>query len=282
MFYLQSLHSQMYAEVKDGSNQEGTSVVLNPFNGKCSQMWVYENGAICNKPSRSDLVMTVREADEKIVMSRYRSAAEQTWIFEDDYTVQNGNKAVLDVREGSKNPGTELIVFRKHGGSNQKFRVVPIEIEKICIPPTSQDSEMPFYLQCLNSFKCVEAREVAVMAQFTGRTNQQWIYTQGRIQNKRSGRFLTIENGLHRKIILSEARASGGQTWKLNPDGTISAEDGKVLDVSCNSVSEGATLIAYQRNGDKNQLFMLRFVGMMKKNRLPIQQLAALALGNSD
>ncbi|XP_069681491.1 uncharacterized protein [Periplaneta americana] len=275
MFYLQSLHSQMYAEVKDGNNQAGTSVVLNPFNGKSSQMWVYENGAICNKPSRFNLVMMVQEADEKIVMGRSRSTAAQTWIFEDDYTVQNGNNLVLDVRGSCKKSGTELIAYRKHGGSNQKFRVVPIEIEKICIPPTSQDSEMAFYLQCLNSFKCVEAREVAVMAEFTGRANQQWIYTEGRIQNRRSGLFLTVEDGLDRKIVLRQARASGEQRWELNPDGTISAENGAVLDVRGNSVTEGAALIAFRRHGGKNQLFMLRLAGMMHEVRTPLEQRAA-------
>jgi hypothetical protein len=33
---------------------------------------------------------------------------------------------VLDVPKGSKEAGTHVIAFKKHGGPNQKFRIVPI------------------------------------------------------------------------------------------------------------------------------------------------------------
>lgn len=50
----------------------------------------------------------------------------QKWHFDDDFTIRNEDGMVLDVQKGSKEAGTKVIAFKKHGGPNQKFRVVPI------------------------------------------------------------------------------------------------------------------------------------------------------------
>jgi hypothetical protein len=52
--------------------------------------------------------------------------AKQKWYFDDDFTVRNDDGMVLDVQKGSKEAGTQVIAFKKHGGPNQKFRIVPI------------------------------------------------------------------------------------------------------------------------------------------------------------
>ena len=50
----------------------------------------------------------------------------QKWFFDDDFTIRNEEGVVLDIPKGSKEAGTQVIAFKKHGGPNQKFRIVPI------------------------------------------------------------------------------------------------------------------------------------------------------------
>jgi hypothetical protein len=52
--------------------------------------------------------------------------AKQKWYFDDDFTIRNEEGMVLDVSKGSKEACTQVIAFKKHGGQNQRFRIVPI------------------------------------------------------------------------------------------------------------------------------------------------------------
>jgi hypothetical protein len=66
------------------------------------------------------------DSDGRIVMVEPSGTAKQKWHFDDDFTVRNEDGLVLDVQKGSKEAGAKVIAFKKHGGPNQKFRVVPI------------------------------------------------------------------------------------------------------------------------------------------------------------
>jgi hypothetical protein len=59
-------------------------------------------------------------------MAEPSGTATQKWYFDDDFTVRNEDGIVLDVQKGSKEAGTHVIAFNKHGGPNQKFRIVPV------------------------------------------------------------------------------------------------------------------------------------------------------------
>ena len=75
------------------------------------------------------LVVDVHEG-EKVILAERNDTASQNWAFGEDFTIANDLGVVLDIARGSKEPGTEIIAFKKHGGTNQQFRVVPVNKTK--------------------------------------------------------------------------------------------------------------------------------------------------------
>jgi len=48
-FYIQSTHSGKYLDVRGGSKEKGTPVIIYDFNGGKNQQWIYKNGRIASK-----------------------------------------------------------------------------------------------------------------------------------------------------------------------------------------------------------------------------------------
>ncbi len=52
----------------------------------------------------------------------------QQWFFKADGTIESGiQDLVLDVRDDLLTPGAPLTVYLKHGGDNQKFKIVTMK-----------------------------------------------------------------------------------------------------------------------------------------------------------
>lgn len=123
-FYIQSVNSGLYLDVKGDQESAGAEVIVYDFHGKRNQQWKYNNGMIFSK--LNNLVLDV-DSNDRIIMVEPSGTAKQKWHFDDDFTVRNEAGTVLDVQKGSKEAGTKVIAFKKHGGPNQRFRVVPID-----------------------------------------------------------------------------------------------------------------------------------------------------------
>ena len=50
-FYIQSVHSGKYLDVRGGSKEKGTPIILYEFNGGKNQQWTYKKGMIVSKLS---------------------------------------------------------------------------------------------------------------------------------------------------------------------------------------------------------------------------------------
>lgn len=48
-FYIQSVHSGKYLDVRGGSKEKGTQVIIYDFNGGKNQQWTYKKGRIVSK-----------------------------------------------------------------------------------------------------------------------------------------------------------------------------------------------------------------------------------------
>lgn len=48
-FYIQSVHSGKYLDVKGSNKSKGTEVVIYDFNGGKNQQWTYKKGMIVSK-----------------------------------------------------------------------------------------------------------------------------------------------------------------------------------------------------------------------------------------
>ncbi|KAJ9593321.1 hypothetical protein L9F63_015141 [Diploptera punctata] len=125
-FYIESVHSGKYLDVKDASEEQGAEVVLFDFHGNKNQQWKYKNGMIYSK--LNGLVMDIANNEDggKIIMWNPHGGDNQQWIFERDFTIRSGLGTVMDVHGASTDNCTNIVGFSKHGGDNQKFRIVPV------------------------------------------------------------------------------------------------------------------------------------------------------------
>ena len=48
-FYIQSLHSGKYLDVRGGSREKGAQIIIYEFNGGKNQQWSYKRGMIVSK-----------------------------------------------------------------------------------------------------------------------------------------------------------------------------------------------------------------------------------------
>jgi hypothetical protein len=48
-FYIQSVHSGKYLDIRGASKDKGTPVIIYDFNGNKNQQWTYKNGRIVSK-----------------------------------------------------------------------------------------------------------------------------------------------------------------------------------------------------------------------------------------
>ena len=60
-----------------------------------------------------------------VIVFQAHGGGNQKWYFDDDFTIRSGTGMVLDVKGGALVQSANLIGYSKHGGANQKFRVVP-------------------------------------------------------------------------------------------------------------------------------------------------------------
>ena len=75
----------------------------------------------------SRLVLDVNQETGSVSIFEPHGGSNQMWHFEEDGTIRSEIDQVLDVSEGSNEPGTPVIAFTKHGGSNQIFRKVTVD-----------------------------------------------------------------------------------------------------------------------------------------------------------
>ncbi|KAJ9593320.1 hypothetical protein L9F63_015140 [Diploptera punctata] len=125
-FYIESVHSNKYLDVKDASEEQGAEVVLHDFNGNNNQQWKYKNGMIYSK--LNGLVMDIANSDKggKVIMWNPHGGDNQQWTFERDFTIRSGLGTVMDVQAANTDNYTNIIGLPKNGGDNQKFRIVPV------------------------------------------------------------------------------------------------------------------------------------------------------------
>lgn len=73
------------------------------------------------------LVLDVNQETGNVSIFEPHGGPNQLWHFEEDGTIRSEIDQVLDVSEGSTEPGTPVIAFAKHDGPNQIFRIVTVD-----------------------------------------------------------------------------------------------------------------------------------------------------------
>ncbi|KAJ4448586.1 hypothetical protein ANN_10605 [Periplaneta americana] len=125
-FYIQNVGSGKYLDVKDNNKGDGAEVILFEFKGEENQQWKYKKGMIQSKLNGKALDIKGGSDLGQIVMWKANGGDNQKWFFDDDFTIRSGMGTVLDVTNGNTDNYATLQSHPKHGGANQKFRVVPV------------------------------------------------------------------------------------------------------------------------------------------------------------
>lgn len=124
-FYIQNTETQLVLDIKDGEEGEETQVIMFAYHGGANQLWEYKNGMIYSK--LNGLVLDVNQETGNVATFEPHGGPNQLWHFDEDGTIRSETGQVLDVSEGNTEPGTCVIVFPKHGGTNQIFKTVTVD-----------------------------------------------------------------------------------------------------------------------------------------------------------
>ncbi|PNF30965.1 hypothetical protein B7P43_G02088 [Cryptotermes secundus] len=124
-FYIQNTETQLVLDVKGGEEGAEAQVIMFAYHGGANQLWEYKNGMIYSK--LNGLVLDVNQETGNVSTFEPHGGPNQLWHFEEDGTIRSETDQVLDISEGSTEPGAPVIVFPKHGGPNQIFRTVTVD-----------------------------------------------------------------------------------------------------------------------------------------------------------
>jgi hypothetical protein len=125
-FYIQSIHSGKYLDIKGGNKHKGAQVIIWDFNGAKNQQWTYKKGMIISKLNGLALDISGAQENGEIVMWTDHGGNNQKWNFDDDLTIRSELGTVLDVKDGSRENNSQLIATSSAGREHQKFRIVPV------------------------------------------------------------------------------------------------------------------------------------------------------------
>jgi len=126
VFYIQSVLSGKYLDIRGGSKEKGTPVILYEFNGAKNQQWTYKKGMIVSKLNGLALDISGGRDTGELIMWPDNGADNQKWHFDDDFTIRSGLGSVLEVQGASLEDGARLVAASKEIRECQKFRVVPV------------------------------------------------------------------------------------------------------------------------------------------------------------
>lgn len=142
-YNIRSLNSDLVMDVFNGGSDQGVNVIQWPFHGRTNQQWNFEkldNGYYKVTSVLSGLSLDVYNRGttkgNRVIQWPYHGGTNQQWriIEHDDGTVslmsrlaeESYSYFVLDVFNGGKDSGVNVIQWSAHYGANQKWKLESI------------------------------------------------------------------------------------------------------------------------------------------------------------
>ncbi|XP_069681494.1 uncharacterized protein [Periplaneta americana] len=120
-FYLQSVSTGLFVDIKEGDQGQGARVALRPVSGSLSQQWEYIQGNLVNRDNKFLMDISGGGSTGDIILWIPTGGENQRWLFDQDFTIRCGLGTVLDASSGST-----LVAATKTASDAQKFRVAPV------------------------------------------------------------------------------------------------------------------------------------------------------------
>jgi len=136
-YYIVSMHSEKYLDIKGASAADGANIQLYTPHGKPNQQWMFiRSGAyykIRSKTSGKCLDVKGASTENGANIQQYtcHSKDNQLWRLEpvgDYFVIVNKNSSkCMDVKGFSKADGANVQQYKPNGGSNQLWQLLPVE-----------------------------------------------------------------------------------------------------------------------------------------------------------
>lgn len=238
-YYIRSVSSGLYLDVYNGQSSDGTNVL------------VYSKKGGTNQKFRLLPTNTV-----SVTSGRYLIAS-----------ALNENQ-VLDVEQGSRENGGNILLFHRNGAANQTFEIM-------------SNGDGTYKIRNVNSGKYIDVENNGMdpgtnVLQWTGKdvANQRWVFEDAGngyyyIRSVSSGLYLDVYNGQSSdgtSVLIYSPKGGTNQKFRLvatNDSSVVPGRyvissglnDNQVLDVEQGSRQDGANVALFHRNGASNQNF---------------------------
>jgi hypothetical protein len=255
-FYIKSLHNGLVLDVKGDGRAPGTPVITwtQKFGPSAlNQLWRWRRDGMIQSMS-SGLVLDVANSFQDVIVFTPHGGPNQCWTLNDHYflTSQCNNK-VLDIANENRSPGANIIVWDRHGRSNQQWfleflpnRFFIRSRKNGLVLDVQGESRAPGTPVIMWTQKSIPSA-----------SNQLWRFrSDGQIESCQSGLVLDV-SGSNKHLIIWNSHGGPNQRWTYDGRHLISFEGGLVADIKNDRNDPGAELIAWPRHGGLNQQFDL-------------------------
>jgi hypothetical protein len=228
---------------------------LQPCNGASSQRIILTQRNDGKRVMRvgKDCVEGNREG-EALFLTTCRSVDTQTWTYNSNGQIKNGNGLCVDVFMNEKRAGTPVITYRCNGTVNQRWARYAPEKSEAEKNRASNVTLHPGHA----SGKCLDATPDGRLVLWTchGGENQKFSFTFGitSIIRTRSGCLTVTPDNT---VAVSRCTQSSKQAWIVERNGTIT-NGGNCLDVRMADKNDGTPLLRFKCTGAANQRFAAR------------------------
>ncbi len=297
IFTIRSKNSGLLMDVYNRGVDKGTNVIQWAATGGINQKWKFErldNGFYKITSMFSGMSLDVYNAGNSegnhVIQWPYHGGANQQWYLienPDDGTItfisrlslENENDYVLDVYNGGKTAGVNVIQWSYHGGDNQKWYIDKVTKE---FPEPSKDYTGTYNIRSQKSQLLMDVYNEGkdkgtnvIQWEANNGLNQRWNFEKlengyYKITSVMSGMSLDVYNGgsdLGNRVIQWPYHGGTNQQWRIieNDDGSISlmsklAEENYtyyVLDVFNGGTTAGVNVIQWTPLNQINQKWNL-------------------------
>jgi hypothetical protein len=255
-FYIKSLHNGLVLDVKGDGRTPGTPVIMwhQKFgNQALNQLWRWRRDGTIQSMS-SGLVLDVANSFQDLIVHPHHGGPNQRWILNDrHFLTSQCNNRVLDIAGENRAPGANVIVWDRHGRTNQQW-VLEFLPNRFYI--RSRKNGLVFDVQGEGRAPGTPVIMWHLKSPFAG--NQLWRFRpDGQIESCHSGSLVLDVSGSNKHLIIWNSHGGPNQRWTYDGNHLISFEGGLVADIKQDRNDPGAELIAYSRHGGLNQQFDL-------------------------
>eukprot|EP00026_Physarum_polycephalum_P008383 Phypoly_transcript_08465.p1 GENE.Phypoly_transcript_08465~~Phypoly_transcript_08465.p1 ORF type:complete len:208 (+),score=24.11 Phypoly_transcript_08465:706-1329(+) len=127
VYYIYSEHEpSLVLDVASDNNIAQSPLIVFPFHGGPNQQFMIQaDGTIKAVHSGQVLELPAGASGKRVVQNHKSGSPHQRWVFNQDGTIGLvGSDLAFAIEAGLKTPRAKIIGWKRHGGSNQRWRLV--------------------------------------------------------------------------------------------------------------------------------------------------------------